>query len=111
MKTIDLTPSWKTAATIYATALRDGTTKGQEMAYEEIVKMGSLIDDLQQQLKQLQDISDIQGDTYARWPMTDLKKAMGMENIPMGRLSIRVTTGGRTGTLAGNAEIEMGTDL
>lgn len=53
MKTIDLTPTWKTAATIHATCLRDGTPEGQRMAFKEVVKMGKLIDKLQARLKEL----------------------------------------------------------
>lgn len=52
--TIDMTPSWASAALIYATALRDGTERGQEMAYEEVRRMGELIDELQKQLKEAQ---------------------------------------------------------
>jgi len=52
MRTIDLTPTWETAATIYATTLRDGTPEGQSMAFKEIQKMGQLIDNLQAKLKE-----------------------------------------------------------
>jgi len=52
MRTIDLTPTWQTAATIYATTLRDGTPEGQDIAFKEIQKMGELIDKLQAELQE-----------------------------------------------------------
>jgi len=68
MKTIDLTPTWKTAATIYATTLKDGTDKGKQMAFEEVQKMGELIDNLQAELKRIKDTTPTDfGDNDGAW--------------------------------------------
>lgn len=111
-KTIDLTPSWKWAAQMYATALRDGTDKGQEMAYAEIVRMGQIIDDLQTELTKLKPLQDLQTDgSYARWSMTDLKAAMGMANFAMSSCSIKLYNNGKPQILAGNADIEISVEV
>lgn len=47
LQTIDVTPSWETAARIYAEVARSGTTEqSQTMAQEEIVRMGLTLDAL-----------------------------------------------------------------
>jgi len=51
MNTIDLTPTWKTAAQIYATNLEHGPEEGKALARKRIRKMGGLIDDLQNELR------------------------------------------------------------
>ncbi len=47
MKTIDLTPTWETAARIYIEVLENGETEeGKQAARDEIMRMAKLLDDL-----------------------------------------------------------------
>jgi len=41
---IDLTPSWESTARIYCLTLRNGSPSGQQMAEEEIIEMGRMLD-------------------------------------------------------------------
>ena len=47
MRTIDMTPSWQTTATILGLCLRDGKTEAaKQEAFAELVRMGELLDQL-----------------------------------------------------------------
>ena len=52
--TLNMAPSWKTAATIYGMTLLNQDGGCRDRAYQEIVQMGCLIDDLQNTLKSIQ---------------------------------------------------------
>lgn len=45
-RTIDLTPTWRQAATIIAAALENGTDTGREAARAELFRMAELMDQL-----------------------------------------------------------------
>lgn len=53
MTTINLTPTWTAAANIYITVLENGNDEGKEIAREEILKMGKLLDELINQVSKL----------------------------------------------------------
>lgn len=42
--TINITPTWTTAAKIYLSVLLDGTPEGKKIAREEIMRMANLLD-------------------------------------------------------------------
>ena len=44
VKTIDLTPTWKTAAHIYMTALVNGTAEGRQAGQAGILEMAAHLD-------------------------------------------------------------------
>jgi hypothetical protein len=44
VETIDLTPTWKTAAHIYMTALVNGTAEGRRAGQEGILEMAAHLD-------------------------------------------------------------------
>ena len=47
MRTIDMTPNWQTAAAILGRCVRDGEDEAAKRgAFEEIVRMGKLLDQL-----------------------------------------------------------------
>lgn len=43
---IDLTPTWREAATIIAAALENGTGKGREAARDELFRMATILDQI-----------------------------------------------------------------
>jgi len=45
---IDLTPTWETAARIYAAVLESGTGEGKTAALEGLLEMGRILDQLNQ---------------------------------------------------------------
>ena len=44
--TIDLTPTWETAARIYSVVLEDGTEEGKRQARAGLLEMGRMIDEI-----------------------------------------------------------------
>jgi hypothetical protein len=48
---IDVTPTWTTAAKLYAHVMTDGTTEGQRQAAKGIIEMGALLDKLIAEIK------------------------------------------------------------
>ena len=42
--TIDLTPTWRSLVQTYVAFIRDGTTKEQDMAYQELCRMAEIAD-------------------------------------------------------------------
>ena len=45
---IDLTPTWETAARIYAAVLESGTTEGKASALAGLLEMGRILDQFNQ---------------------------------------------------------------
>ena len=45
---IDLTPTWETAARIYAAVLENGTGEGKSSALEGLLEMGRILDQFNQ---------------------------------------------------------------
>jgi hypothetical protein len=46
--TVDLTPTWETAARIYSAVLEDGTEEGKRQARAGLLEMGRILDQLNQ---------------------------------------------------------------
>ena len=48
---IDVTPTWTTAAKLYAHVMTEGTAEGQRQAAKGVIEMGALLDKLIAEIK------------------------------------------------------------
>ena len=48
---IDVTPTWTTAAKLYAHVMAEGTAEGQRQAAKGVIEMGALLDELIAEIK------------------------------------------------------------
>jgi len=60
MKTIDITPTWRVAASLIALVLEDGNEKGKAGARAELLRMADLADKWVQHVKAMQKTGETQ---------------------------------------------------